>query len=407
MGRLFFLIPVFLLYPFIGILRSLKKRKDNNYRIALFQLGGIGDTLMLTPVIHILLKKFPQCKIDLCLTHDYVKDAFNGHPYFNEIIPFDFYWKGYKAFFNLKSKQEGIWKVFFYHPKLFLKIALRGYDLVIDYNLSHETRNLSNALAYAIFVPKRLGYGENVLGFLTDTINTQLEKMHRIDYYFSVLQLIGIDPNELNTRKYVYPLTSDDKNWGNSFLINHETSGSFLFVMHPGGANLVVQRRWSLENFITVGQWVIKNMHGIVLLTGGKEDVEVCNAIAAKLKSDCINICNQTTIRQTAAILSFCNACLTNDTGILHLSAAVGVPHIYALFGPTDANLLMPQEANVIILKSGLECSPCAGSIIDKDTVECNTIPIGICLLTIKPEQVIEAIGQSLNKVYHIEKRAV
>jgi len=374
----------------------LKKRTHNNYRIVLFQFGGIGDLLMLTPVIRILKKRFPQSKIDLCLTHNYVKDAFNGHPFFNEIIPFDFYWEGYKAFFDLKSRQEGVWKIFLYHPRLYIKLAFRRYDLSIDYNLSSETENLSNALAYALSVSRRIGYGEDTLGFLTESVNSQSWEMHRVDYYFSVLQLIGIGSHELDTRKYIYPLSSEDKNWGDAFLRNHATPGSFLFAMHPGGANLKVQRRWPLENFITVGQWVIEKMNGTVLLTGGKEDVEVCNAIAAKLDPMCINICNRVTIRQTATVLSSCNACLTNDTGILHLAAAVGVPNIYALFGPTDAVLLIPPEANVIVLKSDLECAPCAESIINRETKECSNTPKGSCLLNIHPEQVIEHINQML-----------
>ena len=218
-----------------------------------------------------------------------------------------------------------------------------------------------------------------------------------MDYYFSVLQLIGIGPHELDTRKYIYPLSSDDKEWAKSFLKNHASPDSFLFAMHPGGANLAVPRRWPLENFITVGQWVIKNLQATVILVGGKEDVEVCDAVASELKSSCINICNQTTLRQTAAILSSCKACLTNDTGILHLAAAVGVPNIYALFGPTDADLLMPPEANVIALKSDLECAPCAGSIIGKDTKECLNMPKGRCLSDIKPEQVIKHLKTMLS----------
>jgi len=396
-GRFFFLIPALALLPFMSLLQSLKKRTNNNNRILLFQFGGIGDLLMLTPIIRILKRRFPQSKIDLCLTHDYVKDAFEGHPFFNEVIPFDFYWKGYKAFFNLKSSKEGVWRVLFYHPRLFLKLALRRYDLSIDYSPSPEMKDLSGALAYIISIPRRIGYGGDALGFLTDKIDIQPREMHRVDYYFSILQLIGINPNELDTRKYVYSLTSDDKAWGDFFLRKHARASSFIFAMHPGGVNLIVPRRWPLEHFITVGQWVIKNMRGTILLTGGEEDVEVCNAVASELKSGCINICNQTTIKQTAAILSFCNACLTNDTGILHLAAAVGVPSIYALFGPTNADLLMPPEANVIALKSDLECSPCAGSIISKDTRECSNTPKGECLFDIKPEQVIKHLSQLLN----------
>ena len=109
---------------------------------------------MLTPVVRILKKRFPQSKIDLCLTHDYVKDAFNGHPFFDDIITFDFYWKGYKAFFDLKNREKALWRVFFYHPRLFLKIALRSYDLSIDYSLSPEMKNLAGALAYAVSYPK-------------------------------------------------------------------------------------------------------------------------------------------------------------------------------------------------------------------------------------------------------------
>ena len=371
-----------------------RKNEIGCSRIAVFHFAGIGDTLMLTPAVAALKDHFPDTRIDLAMCHNYVKEALDGHPFFGEKIPFDFYWEGYRSFFYLKSRSEGMWKILIYHPKLYLKLALRGYDIAIDCNLSEETRNISGTLAFALGIPRRIGYGGDRLGFFTDAVPFDVNKKHRVDLYRAALEPLGI--KEGSTRStFVFPLTEQEKSWAKEYLASRMAAGSFLFAMHPGGAALKVPRRWPADYFVKVGRWIISKAGGMVLLTGDKADADVCNVVAADIGEKCINACGQLTLRQTAALLSRCNACLTNDTGTLHLAAAVGVPDIYAVFGPTDPALLKPPGVNVTAFAPHMSCAPCAGSIIDEDTAVCANVPQGRCLESIRPEQVIDQLRKN------------
>lgn len=393
--RFLFSIVAFLLLQIMVMYRSIKRPKSHGFSILLLHFAGIGDTLMLTPAVAALKDHFPDARIDLAMCHNYVKDALDGHPLFGEKIPFDFYWEGYKSFFHLKSRREGVWKILIYHPKLYLKLAFRGYDIAIDCNLSEETRNISGPLAFALGIPRRIGYGEDRLGFFTDTVPFEVSTKHRVDLYHASLEPLGIK-KESTGGAYVFPLAEQEKSWAKEYLASRMAAGSFLFAMHPGGADLKVPRRWPADYFVKAGRWIVDEAGGTVLLTGDKSDADVCNIVAAGLGKKCINACGQVTLRQTAALLSRCDACLTNDTGTLHLAAAVGVPDIYAIFGPTDPALLRPAGANVTVFAPDMACAPCAGSIIGKDTAACDTVPVGNCLNTITAEMVIEVLARRI-----------
>ncbi len=360
----------------------------------LFQFGGIGDTLMLTPVARALTKKFPGARIALCLTHKYVKDALDGHPYFNEIIPFDFYWKGYSAFLTLKNRRGGVLKVLIYHPKLFLTMASARFDLAIDYSLGPEIKNLSGALSYALSIPERVGYGDDTRGFLTKTVSADIRAMHRVDYYFEALKSLGVTSGDDHSFRYEFPLSPDDIGWGRDFLKSNGRKRSLLVAMHPGGAKLMLPRRWPAENFISVGKWVIDELGGQVLLTGGREDEEVCKTVGAALGARCINACGKTTLRQTAALLSLCGACVTNDTATVHLASAVHMRNICVIIGPSDPSLYLPHDENLRVFRASVDCAPCIGSIIGSETQACSAAKPGLCLTSVTPEQIIEALKQ-------------
>lgn len=363
-------------------------------RIAIFHFAGIGDTLMLTPMLGVLRDRFPHARIDLVMCHPYVGEAFAEHSFFNDIVPYRFAWPGYKAFFETRSQRSAVLRVLRYHPRLYLELARRRYQIAIDCNLSSESRNLSRALAYALRIRRRIGFGVDQLAFLTDRVPFVRTK-HRIALYGDLLKPLGGVAN-LGERQYCMTLSATELSWAAEYLSSQAAGNSTIVALNPGGVELNVPRRWPAESFIALGKWLLLQEGVKVLLTGGKEDVPVCERIAEALEGKCINACGRAVIGQSAALLSRCAAVITNDTGALHLAAAVGVPHVIALFGPTDARLLVPPGQGITVLSAKIACSPCAGSIIDRKTEACVTTPPGACLHSIQPESVIEILESVL-----------
>lgn len=360
--------------------------------------AGIGDTLMMTPALHILKQHFPEAKIDLALTHHRVKEAFEGHPFFHDIIRMEDFNKGYFSFQQATSKKRGVFKTLYYFPRLFLELALRDYDVAIVYALSLPMEHLGAALACAAGIPFRVGFGDNHQGFLHRSLRSNLEKEHRVEVYIKLLHSLGVSlPGEMDYR-YVFPLSRKDRAWAGEYLKSSGILERPLMAMHPGEVKLVVPRRWPAEHFIEVARWFIETTEGSVLLTGGPDDREYCHQITSALGENVLNTCGQFSIRQTAAFLAHCDICLTNDTGMLHIAAAIGVPRIVVVFGPTNPELLIPKGSNIRYLQASLPCIPCAGSVISSATQKCSQPIEGECLHAIEPKHVILILREVLHE---------
>jgi 3-deoxy-D-manno-octulosonic-acid transferase/heptosyltransferase-1 len=91
-----------------------------------------------------------------------------------------------------------------------------------------------------------------------------------------------------------------------------------------------------------------------VVLTGSAEDATRIE----KLSQGCVNLAGKTDLAQLTEVYRRCAVVITNDSGPMHLAAAVGTP-VVAVFGPTDPALTGPYGKRHVVLRSGIPCSPC------------------------------------------------
>ncbi len=134
-------------------------------------------------------------------------------------------------------------------------------------------------------------------------------------------------------------------------------NGKRLIAIHAGG-HYFVRKRWPLVNFIDIIQHFIHELGIQVVLVGGQEDVEDALMIKSIIP-EVISAVGLLKLGETAALLKKANLFIGNDSGPLHLAAAVNIPTI-GLFGPTSPCQFYPYEAprHTMIYK-GLSCSPC------------------------------------------------
>ncbi|MEJ2105486.1 MAG: glycosyltransferase family 9 protein, partial [Ignavibacteriaceae bacterium] len=123
----------------------------------------------------------------------------------------------------------------------------------------------------------------------------------------------------------------------------------------PGAKHFT--KRWPKEYFIELGKKLESSGYSIVLF-GGEEEIQICNEIKNELNA-AINLCN-TSLNQTAANMKMCAAIYTNDSGLMHLASAVGVP-VIPFFGSTVKEFgFFPYKAKSIVLENeNLSCRPC------------------------------------------------
>jgi heptosyltransferase II len=160
-----------------------------------------------------------------------------------------------------------------------------------------------------------------------------------------------------------------------------------VFALNPG-AEYGPAKRWPTARFIVAAREIQKRTNCVWLILGGKADAalagEICSALGTP-PSALHNLAGQTSLRELMALLKLCRVVLTNDTGPMHVAAALGTP-VVVPFGSTSPELTgpgLPGDLRHCLLKSDAPCSPCF-------LREC---PIDFrCMNGIGVERVVEAV---------------
>lgn len=125
------------------------------------------------------------------------------------------------------------------------------------------------------------------------------------------------------------------------------------------GAEFGPAKRWPADKFAAVIQQLAGQLDCRFLLFGGPGDTAITADIEKRLTDcDVVNLAGRTTLIELCELLQHCRLLLTNDTGPMHLAAALGTP-LVALFGSTSPELTGPLGPRVQILTATAECAPC------------------------------------------------
>jgi heptosyltransferase-2 len=148
------------------------------------------------------------------------------------------------------------------------------------------------------------------------------------------------------------------------------------------GAEYGPAKRWPEVHFATLAR-LLAARGCVVWLIGSPKDHAVAETIAQGSNGACTNLCGKTDIAEAADLLAASRLVVTNDSGLMHVAAAVGRP-VIALYGSSSPRFTPPLGADARILTQDIECSPCFKR-------EC---PLGHfrCLNDLSPQRVFAAI---------------
>ncbi len=177
--------------------------------------------------------------------------------------------------------------------------------------------------------------------------------------------------------------------------MSFQNSSAPLLAVNPG-ATYGDAKQWLPERFARVAIDAHNQINMNVILVGGPGDVDVCNSVLNYIYTEsrcntlpwCSSIAGKTSITQLAATLYKCACTVTNDTGGMHLSAAVGTP-VVALFGPTDWNATAPLGNGHILISHPADCSPCFERTCSRDHA---------CMKAISTDEVLSAVLSILSR---------
>jgi lipopolysaccharide heptosyltransferase II len=308
-------------------------------RILLTRLKYIGDIVLTTPLIHTLRDRFPDAYIAYLGDKNGVS-LLEQNPYLDEIFSIDFSR-------NTVLQQLG----------LFYRLNRKHFDLVIDLFCNPR----SALLSFATQAPVRVGGNLPGRGKLyTIRIKDDGIPKSAVEFHYQSLKAAGIEP------KYFAPeifLTEDEKKESRRYLEWQGIDFSKPIVaLHPGGT--WPAKLWPAERFADLADLLVAKMHAQIILTKGPRDGEAAGKVESAIVGGVLSL-PVLPLRQLAAILSLCAACVANDSGPMHIAAAVGTPTI-GLFGPGEENIWFPYtpafpggSPKHIALRKDVPCHPC------------------------------------------------
>lgn len=308
-------------------------------RILLTRLKYIGDIVLTTPLIHTLRDRFPDAYIAYLGDKNGVS-LLEQNPYLDEIFSIDFSR-------NTVLQQLG----------LFYRLNRKHFDLVIDLFCNPR----SALLSFATQAPVRVGGNLPGRGKLyTIRIKDDGIPKSAVEFHYQSLKAAGIEP------KYFAPeifLTEDEKKESRRYLEWQGIDFSKPIVaLHPGGT--WPAKLWPAERFADLADLLVAKMHAQIILTKGPRDGEAAGKVESAVVGGVLSL-PVLPLRQLAAILSLCAACVANDSGPMHIAAAVGTPTI-GLFGPGEENIWFPYtpafpggSPKHIALRKDVPCHPC------------------------------------------------
>ncbi len=363
-------------------------------RILVRGVNWLGDAVMTTPALLRLREKFPAAHITL-LGPEKLRDLWLHHPAVDATISFTAGEGIFSVAKKLRAEKFDLALVLPNSPRSAMEIFFAGIPQRLG-----GARPLRNwALTQA--VPPRADAVK--MSKLTDAqiknlIHNDLPPSlrpppksppvtaHHIFQYLQLAAAVGANPEPLPPQLTVTPEETEAvrKKFG------LEQISSPVFGLNPG-AEYGPAKRWPAEKFIPAAHEIQRRTGCVWLLLGGKNDVVITNQIESAIgnrPSAIFNLAGKTNLRELMALLKVCRVLLTNDTGPMHVAAALSTP-VVAPFGSTSPELTgpgLPGDTRHQLIKADAPCSPCF-------LREC---PIDFrCMNGISSDRVVEAVLQA------------
>jgi heptosyltransferase I len=272
-----------------------------------------------------------------------------GHPDLDEVVPLDRH-----------SKDTGPIPALLSFAHFCRQLHRRRFDLAID--LQGLLR--SGILTAATRARRRVGLAsarEGAPWFYTDQLpGANLKAVHAVDRYWLVAQALGTGSGP---KQFHIPISAADRDWAARTL----TGSPRPWLMAGVGARWLT-KRWPPEHFASLLYKAQERFGGTAIFLGGQDETLLARKVARRLRGASCDLTGRTTLLQLAAILERADVMLANDTGPLHLAAALGRP-VLAPYTCTKNQLTGPYQATPGAIESRVWCQ---GSYVKRcDRLEC------------------------------------
>ena len=298
----------------------------------------IGDVVMTFPAIAAVRETLSTARITV-LVKPWVADLVRMHPAVDDVLVY-----------QRPGRHDGLRGLF----ALARELRQRRFDAAIL---------LQNAIEAAVIarlagIPVRAGYSTDARGpLLTHPVklNPSMKTVHQSLYYLGMLEALGFEPS--GTSVSIVP-TEEQQRAAGRHLAERGIAGRRPLVGMAPGAAYGPAKRWFPERFAAVADRLAERFACPVLLFGGDGDRASTEAVQAEAKTALVDIAGRTSLGDAIALIACCDLFITNDSGLMHVAGALGVPTV-AIFGSTNPRTTYPLGERTVLVRRPVDCSPC------------------------------------------------
>jgi len=321
----------------------------NTSRIRSILIRGtnwVGDSVIAVPAMREIRRIFPDARISL-LVRPWVRDIYAALEFVDEILEYD------------SSKTHRGWRGF---SSLVSGLRSRKFDLAILLQNAFEAA----LLAWCARIPSRVGYARDGRGLLlthSRRIAPEVRHVHQAYYYLDILSGMGWLPDKLWERSE-YLLSTGIKVRDQDICAAEELLRSTgihenesIIGINPG-AFYGAAKRWFPERYAAVADQLAAECDSRIVIFGSSNDMPVAQQVAAKMTKTPVILAGRTALGQFMGVIRRCRLLITNDSGPMHLAAALDVPQL-AIFGSTSEIATGPLSSKAVVIKYQVDCNPC------------------------------------------------
>lgn len=334
-----FTAPVRCLVGYLQLLQGRRMEREFDPRtvqsILLTRLDGLGDLVLFSSLVREVRGLWPHAQITLVVDQRFASFV-EQCPYVDEVIGFNERGSKFARLFTgpcraYRLAKQRLWR--------------RRFDLAISPRWDYDTRHA--ALLSFLSLPRyHFGFSERVssrkraLNYGLDALFTHVVPSkpgvhHEVERNAEVLEALGGNPARIHSLELW--LSDSDRLYARQSLAkNGVTARQPLICLGIGATQ--AKRRWPIERFSALAEWLVKTYGARILVVGDSVDAGDAEHMRPILGAAMINQAGASTVRQSAALLSFCHAFIGNDSGPMHLAAASDVPVIELSCHPQTAS---------------------------------------------------------------------
>ncbi len=334
-------------------------------KLLVMETGPIGELLVITPALRAIGKAFPSADVTVVVNPSSAS-VLVGNPYVKKLLP-------------LVSRER---KGFFGLMRLASWVRSQDFDAVLVLHTAFR----SALIALMGAAPVRAGLSSEGRGFLLSHKRPCDHTAYEVDEHLAVLELVGIPADGQELELF---LTEEERRSARRYLGTAPEHGR-LVGLHPGASH--ANRRWPLRLFVELAARLERDAGVTPVFFFGPREEDLAHGVTELRERDGKDLpvmVRPGNIRLLAAAFEFMDVVVTNNTGPMHVAAAVRTPGVF-INGPTPVERWHPPGLiNTPVFSRDIECRPC-------DLPRCKLDRLA-CMEDVSVDSVLEAVLSHLS----------